>query len=34
MFIDIVGFSKIAEVAEPKYLVNKLNDLFTNFVES
>ena len=31
MFIDIVGFSKIAEVAEPKYLVNKLNDLFTKF---
>ena len=31
MFIDIVGFSKIAEVTEPKYLVSKLNELFTEF---
>ena len=31
MFIDIVGFSKIAEVTEPKYLVSKLNELFTKF---
>ena len=31
MFIDIVGFSKIAEVTEPKFLVTKLNELFTEF---
>ena len=31
MFIDIVGFSKIAERINPKYLVNKLNNLFSEF---
>ena len=31
MFIDIVGFSKIAERINPKFLVNKLNNLFSQF---
>jgi class 3 adenylate cyclase/predicted metal-dependent HD superfamily phosphohydrolase len=31
MFIDIVGFSKIAERIDPKFLVNKLNKLFSEF---
>ena len=33
MFIDIVGFSKIAERINPKFLVNKLNNLFSQFDE-
>lgn len=33
MFIDIVGFSHIAENYKPEYLVNKLNNLFTDFDE-
>ena len=31
MFIDIVGFSKIAERINPKILVTKLNNLFSEF---
>ena len=31
IFIDIVGFTKIAERNNPTYLVNKLNDLFSEF---
>ena len=31
MFIDIVGFSKIAERINPKFLVTKLNNLFSEF---
>ena len=31
MFIDIVGFSKIAERTNPKFLVTKLNNLFSEF---
>ena len=31
IFIDIVGFTKIAERNKPTYLVNKLNDLFSEF---
>jgi len=31
IFIDIVGFTKIAERNNPAYLVNKLNELFSEF---
>ena len=31
MFIDIVGFSKIAERINAKILVTKLNNLFSEF---
>ena len=31
IFIDIVGFTKIAERNNPTYLVNKLNKLFSEF---
>jgi len=31
IFVDIVGFTKIAERNKPTYLVNKLNELFSEF---
>ena len=31
IFIDIVGFTKISERNKPTYLVNKLNNLFSEF---
>ena len=31
IFVDIVGFTKIAERNKPTYLVNKLNNLFSEF---